>query len=451
MVGMVLAQRRGMSHLHWGHGRRRLMRQGVAGAALLRAGAGVLGGPGPRLLAPRGPQLHCLRQRTLLGRLLTRRGYLGHLHLRRRPRPRAGSGTLLTRVVLAVGAGLGRRAPRSPLALAAAAAAAVRLDVLREVIAAHEPLVADRAGESLFACVGSKVPLQFIRTCEPLATEKPVANKRSLTRVPAQVGLQVGRLPVDLAAARYVAAVDVLLPEVDARWSQSLGLLAVGTVAGGASGVAALRARRRCLTDATASGAAGALRAGGTGAGARVMVQSEARWAAWQHRLVRVLKEVVAGARLAEQMVAGEGQARRVVGRVVSHLGGVHADAYGPADVEPASGRGGTVHVPPAVGGLDAAVRRPGHGVERPGLVGVPAVDGARAQSGALYLTEDAGLVVVVGGRLGTSRAREVEVAGVLGRRGGAGGDGRAGIATACAARAARCCGALRDAGGRAA
>ena len=167
VVGMVLAQRRGMCHLHGGHGCRRLMRQGVVGVARLRAGAGVLR---DRLRAPlsrlRSPQLHWLG----LPRLRHLLAHLRHLH---RLRPRAGSGTLLTPVVLAVGAGLGRRAPRSPLALAAAAAAAaaVRLDVLREVIAAHEPLVADRTGESLFAGVGSKVPLQFIRTCEPLATE----------------------------------------------------------------------------------------------------------------------------------------------------------------------------------------------------------------------------------------------------------------------------------------
>lgn len=126
------------------------------------------------------------RSRCQLLLLLLLLGLGRRLRRRLRLRHRAGSGTLLTPVVLAVGARLGRRAPRSPLALAAAAAAAaaVGLDVLREMVAAHEPLVADRAGESLFAGVGSKVPLQLIRTCEPLATEKPVANKRSLTSVP---------------------------------------------------------------------------------------------------------------------------------------------------------------------------------------------------------------------------------------------------------------------------
>lgn len=50
-------------------------------------------------------------------------------------------------------------------------------------------------------------------------------------------------LSVNLAAARNVAAVDVLLPEVDAGRSQPLGLLAVGAVAGGASRVPPLGAR----------------------------------------------------------------------------------------------------------------------------------------------------------------------------------------------------------------
>ena len=452
MVGMVLAQRRGMSHLHGGHGCRRLMRQGVVGAALLRAGAGVLRGPRALLLAlSLRAQLHLLRLSSRRDLRLTRSLHLGHLHRLRR---RAGSGTLLTRVVLAVGAGLGRRAPRSPLALAAAAAAAVRLDVLREVIAAHEPLVADRAGESLFAGVGSKVPLQLIRTCEPLATEKPVANKRSLTRVPAQVGLQMGRLPVDLAAAGYVAAVDVLLPEVDARGTQPLGLLAVGAVAGGAPGVAALRARRRGLADAAAAGArgaAGALGTAGAGAAAGVVMEPETGGPARKHGLVRVLQEVVPGARLAEQVVAGQGEAGRVVGRVVGHLGGVHADADGAADVEPAASRGGAVHVPPAVGGLEAAVAGAGHGIEGPGLVGVAPVDAARAQGGALYLAKNASLVVVVRGLLGAGRAGEVEVAGVLGRRGGARGDRGAGVAAARAAGAARRGGPLCHAGARAA
>lgn len=147
VVGMVCGQRR-RGHLYWGHGCCRLMAE-TGGGGL---GIGVVGVLGRR----------CRRQRLLLSLLLRLSLLLLLLLLLRRwrlrRRHRAGSGTLLTPVVLAVGAGLGRRAPRSPLALAAAAAAAVGLDVLREMVAAHEPLVADRAGESLFAGVGSKVP-----------------------------------------------------------------------------------------------------------------------------------------------------------------------------------------------------------------------------------------------------------------------------------------------------
>lgn len=149
VVGMVWGQRR-RGHLYWSHGCCRLMAE---------SGGGLGGGGVAGVLARRH---RCRRRRCrrycqlLLLLLLGLRRLLRRLRLRHR----AGSGTLLTPVVLAVGAGLGRRAPRSPLALAAAAAAAaaVGLDVLREMVAAHEPLVADRTGESLFAGVGSKVP-----------------------------------------------------------------------------------------------------------------------------------------------------------------------------------------------------------------------------------------------------------------------------------------------------
>ncbi|CAD6234388.1 GSCOCG00001879001-RA-CDS [Cotesia congregata] len=153
----------GRCHLHWGHG----------SCWLLETGGGLGGAVGVLTHL----RAHYHRQGLLLLRLL-----------------RSLVLTLLLTLDNLTRHPLGHhRAPRSPLALAAAAAAAaaVGLDVLREMVAAHEPLVADRAGESLFSGVGSKVPLQLIRTCEPLATEKPVANKRSLTSVPPQVGLQM--------------------------------------------------------------------------------------------------------------------------------------------------------------------------------------------------------------------------------------------------------------------
>ena len=97
------------------------------------------------------------------------------------------------------------------------------------------------------------------------------------------MSLQVRRLSVHLAAARDVAAVDVLLPQVDSSRTKPFGLLAVGTVAGGPSCVAPLRTRRWGVGDAAAGGAARALRtrsARAAGA-AGVMMQSKARGTAW--------------------------------------------------------------------------------------------------------------------------------------------------------------------------
>jgi len=65
----------------------------------------------------------------------------------------------------------------------------VGLDVLAEVVGAHEALVADAADEPLLAGVSSDVPLQLVGTREPLAAEQPVAQERTLARVPAQVRL----------------------------------------------------------------------------------------------------------------------------------------------------------------------------------------------------------------------------------------------------------------------
>ena len=121
----------------------------------------------------------------------------------------------------------------------AAAAAAVRLHVLAEVVAAHEALVAHRAGEALLAGVGPKVPLKLIGAREALAAEEPVAHEGPLARVPAQMRFEVRRLAVHLAATRDMAAVQALAPQARPGRAQTLRLLAVGAVAGGAAGVAA--------------------------------------------------------------------------------------------------------------------------------------------------------------------------------------------------------------------
>lgn len=56
------------------------------------------------------------------------------------------------------------------------------------------------------------VSLQLVAPGEPLPTEHPVADEGSLSAVPAQVGSEVRRLAVNLAAAGNVAYVLLLLP-----------------------------------------------------------------------------------------------------------------------------------------------------------------------------------------------------------------------------------------------
>lgn len=107
----------------------------------------------------------------------------------------------------------------------------VRFDVLGQVVTPHEPLAAVRAHEALLPSVSPQVSLQLVRPGEALATEEPVADKRPLARVPAQVRLQVRRFPVNFPAAGDVADVLLLL----ARLVAGRGGLAVGTPAASAA------------------------------------------------------------------------------------------------------------------------------------------------------------------------------------------------------------------------
>ena len=66
---------------------------------------------------------------------------------------------------------------------------AVSLLVFGQVIRPHEAFVANSALKPLLPRVSSEMSLEFIRSCESLATEQPVTHKRSLSRVPSQVGL----------------------------------------------------------------------------------------------------------------------------------------------------------------------------------------------------------------------------------------------------------------------
>jgi len=118
------------------------------------------------------------------------------------------------------------------------------LDVLAEMIGAHEALRADRADEPFLAGVGPNVPLQLVAAREPLAAEQPVAEERPLAGVPAQVRLEMRRLVVDLAAAWQVAAVHAALAQLQRGGrAEPIGLLAVRAVARAAARVAPVRAR----------------------------------------------------------------------------------------------------------------------------------------------------------------------------------------------------------------
>ena len=85
------------------------------------------------------------------------------------------------------------------------------LGVLVEVIAAHKTLLADVALEPFLPRVGAVVSLELVGPREALPAERPGAVEGPLPRVPAKVGPEVGRLPVDLPAVRVVADVPLLL------------------------------------------------------------------------------------------------------------------------------------------------------------------------------------------------------------------------------------------------
>lgn len=63
--------------------------------------------------------------------------------------------------------------------------------VFAQVVTPGKALGAEQAGELFLPGVSAHVAFQLVRTGEPLAAEEPVADEGPLTRVPAQVGLQV--------------------------------------------------------------------------------------------------------------------------------------------------------------------------------------------------------------------------------------------------------------------
>ena len=149
----------------------------------------------------------------------------------------AGAGRVVGLAVFAVGTALAFRAVViRAVAVLAAVVVAVRLDVFAQVVRAHETFVADGASEALFAGVRSQMTLEFVAAREPLSAEEPIADEGPLARVPPQMGLQMGRFAVDLAASGDVTAVDVLLPQVLGGGPEAFGFLTIGTVANAAAG-----------------------------------------------------------------------------------------------------------------------------------------------------------------------------------------------------------------------
>lgn len=60
----------------------------------------------------------------------------------------------------------------------------MRLDVLGQVVAAHEAFVAHGTREPLLTGVRAQVALQFVAAREPFPAKKPVAHERPLSGVP---------------------------------------------------------------------------------------------------------------------------------------------------------------------------------------------------------------------------------------------------------------------------
>lgn len=73
--------------------------------------------------------------------------------------------------------------------------------------------------------------LQFVRACEPLPAEEPVADEGPIPTVPSQVGLQVGGLGIGFATARDVTVVHVLPPAVVGALAHLLGVDAIRAAA----------------------------------------------------------------------------------------------------------------------------------------------------------------------------------------------------------------------------
>lgn len=92
------------------------------------------------------------------------------------------------------------------------------LDMLGQVIAAHEAPITQLTAEAFFTRVRSAMSRQLIRTRESSPAACPLAAEWALARVCAHVRLQMGALEVCLAAAGIVA--HVRAPALFGHWSR---------------------------------------------------------------------------------------------------------------------------------------------------------------------------------------------------------------------------------------
>jgi hypothetical protein len=85
----------------------------------------------------------------------------------------------------------------------------VSFDVFCQMVTPHEPLATVWTNKALLPSMSPQVSLQLIRPGETLATEKPVTNEWTLSRVPPQVRFEMGSFAINFPAPWYVT--DVLL------------------------------------------------------------------------------------------------------------------------------------------------------------------------------------------------------------------------------------------------
>lgn len=85
------------------------------------------------------------------------------------------------------------------------------LDVLREMIGAHESFHTNLTNKLLFACMNASVTMQFVATSKLFRTKRKVTRKRLFASVPTQVRFQMRRLAILFAATGMMTAMKQFL------------------------------------------------------------------------------------------------------------------------------------------------------------------------------------------------------------------------------------------------